>query len=395
MLLLPLPFITVPVVLNFPFVTFFLDGLLNPNHDLPLSKRGTLSGEPCPRGMWAPRQPCAPTTHPSSSFACPPPAFPLAPVQTWPRNSTAFRAFIPLGQGGSQPVSRSSQLFPHGSADERPGRKRLWDVTTAQPARLPPEPHLTLAHLALRLHPSSSRRPHTSPVLGHHLVPLPRRPRCLGQPRGCPLTLAPSPRDRRPLRTHLEDILRGDGGGIRLADDALVGAGDGRLLPRLAEPQQRPLHGARPLRRPARRETEWPPVPRPRPATPPKRRRRREAGEAGGGGPPPTGRSRAVPGGAKPRSPQGPPPKLVLAGRPAGGRLCPVPPRCRRGSCGGWRRRRRAFAAGEGYAISAGFWEGLLVFFLSPSIWQRRRPLERTPGTCSTESAMCKNLNIK
>lgn len=73
-----------------------------------------------------------------------------------------------------------------------------------------------------------------------------------------PRTPHPPPSALSP--THLEDILRGHGGGIRLAHDALVGAGGGRLVPGPAEPQQRALHARppgsaprppRPLRRPA------------------------------------------------------------------------------------------------------------------------------------------------
>ncbi|KAK4828059.1 hypothetical protein QYF61_023119 [Mycteria americana] len=99
------------------------DGLLIPIVTSgPPSKRGTLSGEPCAQGACEPHgSHLLPTTrpcHPASSFACSPPAFPLAPVRTWPHNATVSCAFMPHGQGGSQPVSPSSQLFPHSSADE-------------------------------------------------------------------------------------------------------------------------------------------------------------------------------------------------------------------------------------------------------------------------------------
>lgn len=126
-------------------------------------------------------------------------------------------------------------------------------------------------------------------------------------PPASPLSPSPGP---LPLRTHLEDILRGDGGGIRLAHDALVGAGVGRLVPGAAEPQQRALHAARPpgseqrppppLRRPARRHRQW----LPGPAAAGEAGKAGKAGKAGGGHPagagiPPGGgshRGRAGPG---------------------------------------------------------------------------------------------------
>lgn len=144
-----------------------------------------------------------------------------------------------------------------------------------------------------------------SPCHGQHCIPIGLYPR-YPPPRGPPSY--PTGQHPAALPTHLEDILRGDGGGIRLADDALVGAGPGRLLPRLAEPPQRALHGARPpgseqrpprpLRLPAGRETEWRPPPRHGPGRP--------AAEPAGGGESGRGRSAAAPGREK-RSRPGPP----------------------------------------------------------------------------------------
>lgn len=135
-------------------------------------------------------------------------------------------------------------------------------------------------------------------------------------------------------------------------------------------------------------------MPRPRPDTPPKRRRRRrqEAGISGRGrsrrcprqgraaprrgcspaeragrGRSPGGGGRETPvpsGAAKPRSPQGPPPKLVLGGLLAGRRLSPQPagePRGREAPL-------TALMAGEG--LSHPRWVlGRLFFFFSIPRW--------------------------
>lgn len=106
-------------------------------------------------------------------------------------------------------------------------------------------------------HPAARAAPSPSLILPpgslSERTAAPRDPPHPDPPHPPPSPLCPSP------GTHLEDILRGHGGGIRLAHDALVGAGGGRLLPGAAEPQQRALHAARPpgpLRRPARRHGE-------------------------------------------------------------------------------------------------------------------------------------------
>lgn len=105
------------------------------------------------------------------------------------------------------------------------------------------------------------------------------------------------------------------------------------------------------------------------PPLPPARASRSAPGRA----PRRKGRSRAVPAGgretpvpsgaAKPRSPQGPPPKLVLlGGLVAGRRLFPQPA----GEPRGREEPLTALMAGEGLSHPRCFWDGFFLFFSFP-----------------------------